>query len=66
MIVVSRILQISVTCYSIDLIPFTTWWGLLIWVVFFAVVLAGFVIVYKNIDKIQEWITRRFKKNKKK
>ena len=66
MIVVSRILQISITCYSIDLIPFTTWWGLLIWIVFFAVVLVGFLIVYKNIDKIQEWTTKRFKKNKKK
>lgn len=66
MIVVSRILQISITCYSIDLIPFTTWWGLLIWIVFFAVLLVGFVIVYKNIDKIQEWITQRFRKNRKK
>ena len=66
MIVVSRILQISVTCYSIDLIPFTTWWGLLIWIVFFAVLLVGFVIVYKNIDKIQQWISNRFKKDKKK
>lgn len=66
MIVASRILQISVTCYSIDLIPFTTWWGLLIWIVFFAILLVGFLIVYKNIDKIQEWITKRLKKNRKK
>ncbi len=66
MIVLSRILQISVTCYSIDLIPFTTWWGLLIWIAFFSVLLIGFLIVYKNIDKIQEWITKRFKKNRKK
>ena len=66
MIVVSRILQISVTCYSIDLIPFTTWWGLLIWIVFFAILLVGFLIVYKNIDGIQAWISKRFKKNKKK
>ena len=66
MIVVSRILQISVTCYSIDLIPFTTWWGLLIWVLFFALLMLGFVIVYKNIDRIQAWISKRFHKNKKK
>ena len=65
MIVISRILQISVTCYSIDLIPFTTWWGLLIWIVFFSVLLTGFIIVYKNIDKIQEWISKHFKRNKK-
>ena len=66
MIILSRILQISVTCYSIDLIPFTTWWGLLIWIVFFAVLLFGFLIVYKNINKIQAWATNRFKRNKKK
>lgn len=66
MIVVSRILQISVTCYSIDLIPFTTWWGLLIWIIFFALLMLGFVIVYKNIDRIQDWISKRFQKNKKK
>lgn len=66
MIVISRILQISVTCYSIDLIPFTTWWGLLIWVVFFAGLLLGFVLIYKNIDKVQAWISKRFKSNKKK
>lgn len=66
MIVVSRILQISVTCYSIDLIPFTTWWGLLIWIIFFATLMLGFLIVYKNIDKIQAWISNRFKKDNKK
>ena len=66
MIVVSRILQISVTCYSIDLIPFTTWWGVSIWIIFFAVLMLGFLIVYKNIDRIQAWIYNRFKKDKKK
>ena len=62
MIVISRALQISVTCYSIDFIPFTTWWGLLIWIVFFSVLLVGFFIVCKNIDKIQKRITQRFRK----
>ena len=66
MIVISRILQITVTCYSINLIPFTTWWGLLIWVVFFAALLVCFMVVYKHMDKIQQWITQRFRKNKKK
>ncbi len=65
MIVFSRILQISLTCYSIDLIPFTTWWGFLIWIVFFAVLLLGFVIVSKNIDRIQTWFVNRFQKQHK-
>lgn len=64
MIIISRILQISVTCYSLDIIPFNTWWGLLIWVVFFTILLTIFVIIYKNIDKIQEWISKRFKSKK--
>lgn len=66
MIVVSRVLQISITCYSIDLIPFTTWWGLLIWIIFFATLMFGFLIVYKNINKIQAWISDHFKKDHKK
>lgn len=66
MIIFSRFLQISLTCYSIDLIPFTTWWGLSIWIAFFSALLAVFLIVYKNIDKIQGWITKRFRKKGKK
>ncbi len=64
MIIISRILQISVTCYSIDIIPFNTWWGLLIWAVFFVALLTIFVIIYKNIDRIQSWISKRFKTKK--
>ena len=60
MLTIARILAISVTCYSIDLIPFNTWWGLLIWVVFFALVIGAFVIVYKNLDKIQAWLSKKF------
>lgn len=60
MIIFSRILQISVTCYSLDIIPFTTWWGLALWIAFFALLLTAFVVVYKNVDKIQKWITKRF------
>ncbi len=69
MLTLSRLLAISLTCYSIDLIPFNTWWGLLIWGAFFAFVILSFLIVYKNIEKIQAWLSKRFKifskKNKK-
>ena len=65
MLTISRILAISVTCYSIDLIPFNTWWGLSIWAAFFALVIAVFTLAYKNLDKIQTWISERFGKNKK-
>ena len=62
MIVFSRLLQISITCYSIDLIPFTTWWGLSIWVAFFLAILVGFLFVYRNIDKIQRSLSKRLRK----
>ena len=65
MLTISRILAISVTCYSIDLIPFNTWWGLSIWAVFFALVIVVFTLAYKNLDKIQAWMSNRFGKNKK-
>lgn len=68
MIVVSRILAIGTTCYSLDFIPLNTWWGLLIWGVLIAVFAVVFVLVYKNMDKIHAFLSKRFhffKKNKK-
>ncbi len=64
MLTISRILAIGVTCYSIDLIPFNTWWGICIWAAFFAAVVAVFALAYKNLDKIQALISKRFRKNK--
>lgn len=66
MIFVSRVLAVTATCFSLDLIPFTTWWGLLIWATFFAVVLITFIIIYKKLDVIQEKLSRRFKVFRKK
>ncbi len=65
MIIVSRVISISTTCYSIDLIPFTTWWGLLIWAIIIIAIVATFIFIYKNMDKIQEKIKNKFGKNKK-
>lgn len=65
MIVVSRIISVTTTCYSIDLIPFDTWWGLLIWAILFLAIVTTFVLIYKNLDKIQEKIHEKFGKNKK-
>lgn len=66
MIVVSRVLAISATCYSFDFIPFNTWWGLLIWGVLIAVIAVGFILVYKNLDRIQSVLSKRFKVFRKK
>ena len=66
MMLITRIVGIAGTCYSFDFIPFNTWWGLLIWGIFISFIIVAFILVYKNIDKIQNFFKRiRRKKNKK-
>ncbi len=62
-ILASRILAISATCYSIDFIPFNTWWGIALWCLFLMGIVLAFILIYKNMDKIQSALKRR--KNKK-
>lgn len=66
MIVLARLLALSTTCYSVDFIPFNTWWGLLIWGVIAALFVVLFVLIYKNLDKIQSRLTKHFRKWKRK
>ncbi len=61
-ITISRILAISTTCYFVDFIPFNTWWGITIWGIFLLGIALTFVLVYKNMDKLQKIFNRR-KKN---
>ncbi len=65
-ILLSRLLAISATCYSIAFIPFNTWWGLTIWGAFGAILLVAFVWIYKHMDEIQRWFKRIQEKMKKK
>ena len=66
MIVISRILAVSTTCYSMELIPLNEWWGLLIWGIIILAVLIAFILIYKYLDRIQDFISTRFKKDKRK
>ncbi len=59
-ILVSRVLAVFTTSYSITLIPLNTWWGILIWVVLFALVVVLFVVLYKKSDAILGWIAKKF------
>jgi uncharacterized membrane protein YdjX (TVP38/TMEM64 family) len=61
MIICTRILSIYATCYSVDFIPFNTWWGITIWIAFFAIVVVGFILFYKYADKLQNWIKKKRK-----
>lgn len=59
-ILISRVLAIFTTSYSVSLIPFNTWWGILIWIFLIAAVIVLFIFLYKKADAIQDWILKKF------
>ena len=59
-ILISRVLAIFTTSYAIAVIPFTTWWGLLIWAIFGILVVLLFILLYKKSDAILAWFDRMF------
>lgn len=61
MIIITRLISVVTTSYSIGLIPFNTWWGILIWIVLAALVVASFWIVCKYSDKIDNFIKAKLK-----
>ena len=64
-IILSRALALSATCFSVDFIPFNTWWGITFWVLFAVILSLIFVAVYKNMDKIQQKIDLYKRKRRK-
>lgn len=61
MIAVTRLISVFTTAYSLDIIPFTTWWGILIWIVLIAIIIAIFYFVCKYSDRIDSYLKSRFK-----
>lgn len=53
MIFLTRAIGIAGTCYSVDFIPFNTWWGIGIWLLLFVGAVTLVFVIYKNMDKIQ-------------
>ena len=64
MIVITRAISVVSTAYSFEFIPFTTWWGLLIWGVLVALVLIAFWLVLKYSDRIDRFIKTKLKLQK--
>ena len=64
MIFVSRVLAVFATCYSVEFIPLNTWWGMLLWGLFILAIVGIFILIYKNMDKIQAKIQDIKKKRK--
>lgn len=61
MIVVTRLISIFATAYSVGLIPFNTWWGITIWAVIAAAIGVAFWLICKYSDEIDEFIKTKFK-----
>ncbi len=61
MITVTRLISVFTTAYSLDIIPFTTWWGILIWIVLIAIIIAVFYLVCKYSDRIDSYLKSKFK-----
>lgn len=69
MITITRIINIAVSAYSVSgsLIPYNTWWGILIWVAVFAVVAFLCYLIYKHGESIENFFRKKFfKKGNKK
>lgn len=66
--IVARAISVITTSFSVggSIIPYTTWWGILIWVCIGIAILALFVVLYKKGDKIEAWFFRLFAKEGKK
>ena len=63
MILICRLVNISGTVYSLNFIPFTTWWGILLWIILAIVFCLIFFYVYKRTDEIEQWFKKKVKKN---
>lgn len=64
-ILISRVIAVFVTSYSVSLIPFNTWWGITLWVLFFVGVAILFFFLYKKSDAIEAWVHKKFSRRKK-
>ena len=61
MIILTRALASFTTAYSIGLIPFNTWWGLLIWALLLAFIVLSFYLVLQHYEKIDKFIKTKLK-----
>lgn len=66
MITVTRAISVFTTAYSFELIPFTTWWGILIWVVLLVLVAVSFWLVCKYSTEIDNFLKKKLKIKSKK
>ena len=63
MITITRILSIFFVTFSLNgnIIPYNTWWGILIWILIIAICIYVFYLLYQKSDNIQKYINKRKK-----
>ncbi len=63
MIIVCRSISVFTSTYSINgsIIPYDTWWGILLWVIILALTVVVTLYLYNNGDKIQKFLKRKGK-----
>ena len=68
MITITRVINVVVSSYSVNgsLIPYNTWWGILVWVLIFVAVAVTCLVIYKHGEKIEKHLKSLFSKRKKK
>ncbi len=66
MITICRIISVVVSAYSLNgsIIPFNTWWGILLWIMVFAITALLAVYLYKKGDKIEKFFKKTFWRRK--
>lgn len=62
MILICRLVNLTGTTFSINFIPFTTWWGILLWILLGIVFTVLFVYIYRKTDEIESFFKKCFKK----
>ena len=68
MIIFCRTISVFLSSYSLSgsIIPYNTWWGILLWAVVIGITVLTAVIIYKRGDRIQKYIKKRLKLRRKK
>ncbi len=67
MIFITRIISVFTSSFSMNnsLIPYNTWWGILLWVVFFAITFVLTYLIYTKGEKISRIISKKLKRKEK-
>lgn len=67
MIFITRIITVFASSYSMNnsIIPYDTWWGILLWIVFFAITIVLTILIYRHGERIERFILKNRKNNSK-